>query len=234
MAPPIESPPASVFDQYATVENTEAFPKALAYLKDLLTNPEIKWESNGTKNDVDLFYYQPDPPLPAPIARGTGFFPAGLTAEQVLPIIHQPSIRKYWDERFESGFPLKRYSRKMVRFYSVQKGVGSGWFTVVSPRDFTGYSGHVKEVGDDGVTRYYYLQTSFDFDDVPEVDGNVRGQTALAGWTLEEKAGEPLKVSYIVSTPHRLRARQYLYGLGMLTCLDRSASIPKGPSRHRS
>ncbi|EPS35335.1 hypothetical protein H072_11288 [Dactylellina haptotyla CBS 200.50] len=196
--PDPQPPSPEVFDKYSDITHPDAFPEALSLLKSLLTDSTIKWESNGDRNGVELYYYQPDPPLPAPICRGVGTFPAGLTAEQILPTIHQIACRKNWDERFKLGFPLLRYSRKLVRFYAVQKGVGEGWFTIVSPRDFTGYSGHVREVGDDGVTRNFYLQTSAEFEDVPDVEGFVRGWTNLAGWVLEEKAGEPVKCSYIV------------------------------------
>ncbi|KAK6337648.1 hypothetical protein TWF730_003043 [Orbilia blumenaviensis] len=192
-----QPPPSVIFDEYAEVKHPDAFPEALKLLKNYLSDKSIAWVSNGTKNDVDLSYYQPSPPLPAPICRGVGTFPKEFTAEQILPIIHQLACRKYWDERFKLGFPSLRYSRKLVRFYAVQKGVGEGWFAIVAPRDFTGYSGHVKEVGDDGVTRYYYLQTSSEFDDVPEVSGFVRGETSLAGWVLEESS-EGIKCTYIV------------------------------------
>ncbi|KAK6530587.1 hypothetical protein TWF281_007427 [Arthrobotrys megalospora] len=192
-----QPPPSNVFDEYAEIKHPDAFPEALKLLKNFLTDTSIPWTSNGTKNDIELSFYQPDPPLPAPICRGIGTFPKGLKAEQILPIIHQQACRKYWDERFKLGFPSLRYSRKLVRFYAVQKGVGEGWFAIVAPRDFTGYSGHVKEVGEDGITRYYYLQTSAEFDDVPEVSGFVRGQTSLAGWALEE-GPEGIKCTYIV------------------------------------
>ncbi|RVD83664.1 uncharacterized protein DFL_005444 [Arthrobotrys flagrans] len=193
----LQPPPDTVFDQYAEIKHPDAFPDALKLLKHFFTDKSIPWTSNGTKNDVELSTYQPDPPLPAPVCRGIGTFPKELTAEQILPVIHQLACRKYWDERYKLGFPSLRYSRKLVRFYAVQKGVGEGWFAIVAPRDFTGYSGHVKEVGEDGVTRYYYLQTSAEFDDVPEVNGIVRGQTSLAGWVLEEGA-EGIKCTYIV------------------------------------
>ncbi|KAF3913303.1 hypothetical protein ABW20_dc0101726 [Dactylellina cionopaga] len=200
-------PNPDVFDTYSPILHPDAFPGALDLLKSIVADDTISWVSNGNKGDVDLSYYDPEAesrynpgsgPLPAPISRGVGNFQAGLTAEQILPMIHQIACRKHWDDRFKLGFPTLRFSRKLVRFYAVQKGVGEGWFVIVSPRDFTGYSGHVKEVGDDGVTRYYYLQTSADFEDVPDVEGFVRGWTNLAGWVLEEKAGEPVKCTYIV------------------------------------
>ncbi|KAF3935789.1 hypothetical protein ABW19_dt0200703 [Dactylella cylindrospora] len=206
----MEPPPASVFDTWPEIPHPEAYPTALNLLKDLHTNSTIPWTSNGEKSGITIESYQPNPPLPAPITRGTGFFPAGLTAEQILPVIHQHACRKHWDDRFQTGFPTLRFSRKLVRFYAVQKGVGGGWFSVVSPRDFTGYSGHAKEIGEDGVTRYYYLQTSAEFDDVPPVEGCVRGETSIAGWILEEKEGEPVKCSYIIkfdpkgSIPHTI------------------------------
>ncbi|KAK6514765.1 hypothetical protein TWF506_007127 [Arthrobotrys conoides] len=193
----LQPPPDTVFDQYAEIKHPDVFPDALKLLKNFLTDKSISWTSNGTKEDVELSTYQPDPPLPAPVCRGVGSFPKELTAEQILPVIHQLACRKYWDERYKLGFPSLRYSRKLVRFYAVQKGVGEGWFAIVAPRDFTGYSGHVKEVGDDGVTRYYYLQTSAEFDDVPEVSGTVRGHTSFAGWVLEEGT-EGIKCTYIV------------------------------------
>ncbi|KAJ6255859.1 hypothetical protein Dda_9318 [Drechslerella dactyloides] len=193
-----QPPPPTVFDTYSPILHPDAFPTAFALLKDFHSNSSIPWTSNGTKSDIDLSYYQPDPPLPAPVCRGTGLLPAGFTAEQILPVIHQTACRAHWDDRYKLGFPTLRFNRKLVRFYAVQKGVGEGWFVIVSPRDFTGYSGHVKEVGEDGVTRYYYLQTSAAFEDVPGVEGFVRGDTSLAGWVLEEKTGEPVKCTYIV------------------------------------
>ncbi|EWC48741.1 hypothetical protein DRE_00046 [Drechslerella stenobrocha 248] len=193
-----QPPPPEVFDTESPILHPDVFPEALNLLKNFLTDTTIPWTSNGTKNGVDLDFYQPDPPLPAPVCRGTGLLPAGLTAEQILPIILHGDCRKYWDDRYKVGFPTLRFNRKLVRFYAVQKGVGEGWFAIVSPRDFTGYSGHVKEVGDDGVTRYYYLQASAVFDDVPDVAGYVRGDTSLVGWALEEKPGEPVKCTYIV------------------------------------
>ncbi|KAK6530488.1 hypothetical protein TWF694_003839 [Orbilia ellipsospora] len=196
--PDPQPPSKEVFDEYSSIPHPDAFPEALKLLKKFLTDTTIPWQSNGTKNDIELYFYSPeDPPLPAPICRGVGTFPEGLTAEQILPVMHQIACRKIWDERFKLGFPTLRYSRKLVRFYAVQKGVGE-WVVIVSPRDFTGYSGHVKEVGEDGVTRYFYLQTSSDFDDLPPVDGFVRGWSSVAGWVLEEKPGEPVKCSYIV------------------------------------
>ncbi|KAK6500506.1 hypothetical protein TWF481_010850 [Arthrobotrys musiformis] len=193
----LQPPPDAVFDEYSEIKHPGAFPDAVKLLKHFLTDTSIPWTPNGTKNDVELSTYQPTPPLPAPVCRGIGTFPKHLTAEEILPVVHQLACRKYWDERYKVGFPNLRYSRKLVRFYAVQKGVGEGWFAVVAPRDFTGYSGHVKEVGEDGVTRYYYLQTSAEFEDVPEVKGVVRGVTSLAGWVLEETT-EGIKCTYVV------------------------------------
>jgi len=195
----MERPPPSVMDEYSPVTHPDALPEALNYLKELYFSQDIPWTSNGKKDGVELRAYQPTPALPAPITRGDGTFPVGFSVEEVLSALHPPSCRKHWDSRFQTGFPTKRYSRTLVRFYTVQKGVGEGFFTVVSPRDFTGYSGHVKEVGEDGKTRYYYLQTSREFDDVPEQKGIVRGVTHLAGWVLEEGGeGEGVKGTYIV------------------------------------
>ncbi|KAF3914488.1 hypothetical protein AA313_de0205735 [Arthrobotrys entomopaga] len=130
--PEPQPPSPEVFDKYSEILHPDAFPEAHKLLKNFLTDTTIPWQSNGTKNGIDLYFYSPevDPPLPAPICRGVGTFPEGLTAEQILPVIHQIACRRFWDERLKLGFPTLRYSRKMMRFYAVQKGVGE-WVVIV-------------------------------------------------------------------------------------------------------
>lgn len=170
----IEQPANSVFEEYATNPYPDIYKQGLEKLKTLADDTDV-WEFSAEKEEVNLYtYYEGGAPVPT--VRGDGSI-EGYTVEEILAVVHQPKCREVWDVRYDKGFPLERYSRGILKFYAAQKGTGY----LVWPRDFTGISGHVQEKdGDDLIS--YYLQKSASFDDVPDVEGHVRGTLEVAGW----------------------------------------------------
>lgn len=189
----MQKPPFSVFENYSENPHSEAFTKALETLKNLANNAEI-WEHPSEREGVKLSQFTKEGDL-IPTVRGEGSI-EGYAVEEILSVIHQPSSRAVWDVRYENGFPVVSYDRNTVGFWAAQKGTGY----LVWPRDFAGILGHRQDKEEDK-TISYYLQTSVDMKDVPEIPSSyVRGTLSVAGFILRD-GDQPNKIdlTYIVS-----------------------------------
>jgi len=146
------------------------------------------WVSVGDRDGVILEKkYTDDGSLP--IARGRGVI-EGYSPEDLFQVINLPACRKRWDERFEDGAALERYSQSAFKFYSTQKG---SW--PVSPRDIVGVSA---SFWNDDRSVLEIIQTTVpDTDKTPPVSGKVRASLDFAGWTFR-KNGSNTEAAYVL------------------------------------
>ncbi|KZP00111.1 Bet v1-like protein [Calocera viscosa TUFC12733] len=151
------------------------------------TNSSSGWSTIGTQEGVLLEKKYADSGLPMVRGRGTV---QGTSPRDMWQAIAMPGCRQRWDARFETGFPLEKYSQNEMKFYTGQAGT---W--PVAGRDIVGAQ-DVKFAPDGAWVQN--VQTSVpDTEQTPPVDGKVRATLEFAGWTLLQK-GADTEVSYVV------------------------------------
>ncbi|KZT60197.1 Bet v1-like protein [Calocera cornea HHB12733] len=151
------------------------------------TTSSTGWSTIGTQEGVLLEKKYGDSGLP--MVRGRGTVP-GTAPREMWQAIATPACRKQWDARFETAFPLEKYSQNAMKFYTGQAGT---W--PVAGRDIVGAQ-DVKSAPDGAWVQT--VQTSVpDTEATPPVDGKVRATLDFAGWTLLQK-GADTEVSYVV------------------------------------
>ncbi|KAF9509742.1 hypothetical protein BS47DRAFT_1487792 [Hydnum rufescens UP504] len=162
--------------------------KTFAKLKEFCRD-EDGWTAISSKSDVFTSKKQiPGDPSSIPLVKGRGVL-KGITPYQFYSVVAIPGARHLWDDGFQQGTPLQRYSSRCVKFYSIQKGS-----LLVQPRDFIGLQEAIIE--DDGTV--YFLVTSVPEDEnTGPVKGRTRGTITLSGWCIKP-VHDGIDVTYFV------------------------------------
>ncbi|KAI8375385.1 hypothetical protein EDC96DRAFT_497045 [Choanephora cucurbitarum] len=150
--------------------------KSLQMLQSYLESSLEEWKFVGEKNNTKM-YSQPVKEYPLPILRGETIFQGDWTPEQVCSVIQSFGARKIWDEHFESGRIVERFSQKEYLVYMQTKSV----FPIQS-RDYSLLTSIDSDVSSGTI---YIASTSVEDDLINEKTQHIRGKVVVLGWAIK-------------------------------------------------
>ncbi|KAL0093496.1 hypothetical protein F4703DRAFT_1730878, partial [Phycomyces blakesleeanus] len=160
-------------------------------LKQLASDDLDDWKPSGEKNNVRL-YTKSVQGSPLPIMRGETTLSGPWTAEQVCSVIQCFGARKLWDDYFESGVFVERFSQKEYLSHVQLRTV----FPIQS-RDFS----LLTALESDAATGTIHVASASVADVlVPESKASIRGKMALYGWILVPTRNSEGKLAGIKTT----------------------------------
>ncbi|KAI8647234.1 hypothetical protein BD408DRAFT_169369 [Parasitella parasitica] len=134
------------------------------------------WKHIGEKNDTQL-YTQAIEGSTLPVMRSETMFAGSWTPEQICSVIQCFGTRKIWDENFEAGEIVERFSQKEYLVYTQMKSL----FPIQS-RDFCALTCIESATATGAV---YIGSISVEDEMIPENTKHVRGTLFAYGWALK-------------------------------------------------
>ncbi|KAF9509743.1 hypothetical protein BS47DRAFT_1487793 [Hydnum rufescens UP504] len=163
--------------------------KTLAKLKEFCGDQDGWTIMSSTKADIITSKKQiPGDPSSIPLVKGQGAL-KGITPYQFYSVVALPGARQLWDDGFQQGTTVRRYSRRTFKFYSIQKGA-----FLVQPRDFVGFQEAIIE--DDG-TIYFFQASVPEDENTGPVKGRTRATLTISGWCIKP-VHDGIDVTYVV------------------------------------
>ncbi|KAI9028139.1 hypothetical protein CLU79DRAFT_553377 [Phycomyces nitens] len=154
-------------------------------LKQLASDDLDDWKPSGEKNNVQL-YTKSVQGSPLPIMRGETTLSGPWTAEQVCSVIQCFGARSLWDDYFESGVFVERFSQKEYLSHVKLRTV----FPIQS-RDFS----LLTVLESDAATGTIHVASASVADGlVPENKTSIRAKMILYGWILAPKRSSKGKI----------------------------------------
>ncbi|KAI8138906.1 hypothetical protein BJV82DRAFT_522813 [Fennellomyces sp. T-0311] len=147
--------------------------ESLESLKRLSSSLE-GWTSKGEIAGVKL--YTQALPEKTPFLRGDGVIEGGWTAEQLCSVIHCFGARKIWDERFENGQVVERFSQKEYLVHWSLRNMFP-----VSHCDISAITSIETNASTGAI---YTASTSVTDAMIAVNNGHIRGHTDLYGWVF--------------------------------------------------
>ncbi|KAI8993511.1 hypothetical protein BDB01DRAFT_329563 [Pilobolus umbonatus] len=161
---------------YPASRHRNARKRSLDLFHEYLSSDLNDWKSMGQKNDTCL-YTKADEASALPIMRGELTMYGSWTPEQVCSVVQCFGSRQKWDDRFEDGHVVERFSQKEYLVYVQMKSI----FPIQS-RDFSLLTSIESNVSTGTV---YIVSTSVVDSLIPEEDGYIRGNIFIYGWAFE-------------------------------------------------
>ncbi|KAL7313001.1 hypothetical protein PS15m_008703 [Mucor circinelloides] len=146
--------------------------KLQAYAHSDLTD----WKHIGDKNNTQL-YTQAVEGSTLPVMRSETAFVGSWTPEQICSVIQCFGARKEWDEHFEKGKIVERFSQKEYLIYTQMKSI----FPIQS-RDFCILTCIESVVATGAI---YIGSISVEDELIPENTEHIRGKLNAYGWALK-------------------------------------------------
>ncbi|KAG0180507.1 hypothetical protein DFQ29_000549 [Apophysomyces sp. BC1021] len=160
-------------------------------LKRLATSDLEDWKEIGERNNVKL-YSKSVQGSPLAILRGDSVIGGGWTPEQVCSVIQCFGSRKIWDEYFETGSVVERFSQKEYLVYTQMRSI----FPIHS-RDFS----LLTTIESDSVSGMIHVATtSVPDNQIPETKPHIRGRIPICGWVLQPMKNDEGKAMGIKTT----------------------------------
>ncbi|KAF7730802.1 hypothetical protein EC973_001320 [Apophysomyces ossiformis] len=176
---------------YPPSRHRTARKQGMETLKRLATSDLADWKEIGEKNDVKL-YSKSVQGSPLPILRGEGIIGNGWSPEQVCSVIQCFGSRQIWDEYFEAGSVVERFSQKEYLVYTQMRSI----FPIQS-RDFS----LLTIIESDSVSGMIHVATTSVADSqIPETKPHIRGRLPVSGWVLRPIKNEDDKTIKIKTT----------------------------------
>ncbi|RUS26480.1 hypothetical protein BC938DRAFT_470717, partial [Jimgerdemannia flammicorona] len=168
-APSTPVPPRQTYPPHRHLEvqkrSMEQFKKLASHLENWTFHSEFK---------AVKIYTRAIPGATLPMLRGDGVVKHGWTAEQVCSVVQSFGARKLWDERFEDGRAVERFSQKEYLLHTQLRGIFP-----VNGRDLCA----ITTIETDPVTGIIFNVSSSVIDPaIPEDPKRVRAQMELSGW----------------------------------------------------
>ncbi|KAI9489362.1 hypothetical protein BDB00DRAFT_876449 [Zychaea mexicana] len=160
-------------------------------LKRLASSDIDEWKEMGERNSAKL-YSKSVQGSAIPILRGDVTINGSWTPEQVCSVIQCFGARKIWDEYFETGHVVERFSQKEYLVYMQMRSI----FPIHS-RDFSLLT--VID-SDPGTGTIHVASTSVSDGLIPIIKPHVRGQIVVYGWALrplKEKGGGGVRLTFV-------------------------------------
>ena len=149
-------------------------------LKRLTSSDLDEWKELGERNSSKL-YSKSVQGSALPILRGDVTINGRWTPEQVCSVIQCFGARKIWDEYFETGHVVERFSQKEYLVYTQMRSI----FPIHS-RDFS----LLTMIDSDPVSGTIHVaSTSVSDGLIPIIKPHVRGRTVVYGWALRPIKG---------------------------------------------
>ncbi|KAG0765106.1 hypothetical protein G6F19_006591 [Rhizopus arrhizus] len=152
--------------------------RSLEILKDYVESNLDGWKQIGDESDIKM-YIKTIPDSVLPIMRSYYEFSDKWTVEQICSVIQCFGARKIWDEYFEDGQVIERYSQKEYLIHIKMKSL----FPIQS-RDFSILTSIESNISTGAV---YIASTSVEDGLIPpplEKDQHTRGTYSAYGWAL--------------------------------------------------
>ncbi|KAI9315737.1 hypothetical protein BX666DRAFT_346758 [Dichotomocladium elegans] len=167
--------------------------QCLDTLKRLATDDLEEWKQLGERNSTKL-YSKSVQGSALPILRGDATINARWTPEQVCSVVQSFGARKIWDEYFEKGHIVERFSQKEYLLYTQMRSM----FPIHS-RDFS----VLTAIDSDPATGTVYVASASVTDNlIPEEKTHVRGKIHIYGWVfspMRNERGRPsgIRVTFV-------------------------------------
>ncbi|RCH78883.1 hypothetical protein CU098_002899, partial [Rhizopus stolonifer] len=167
---------ASKSKLYPPSRHRQARKQSLDMLQTHANSSLDDWKYIGEKNQTQM-YCQSIQGNPLPILRGETTLTGNWTPEQICSVIQCFGARKLWDEHFENGQIIERFSQKEYLVYTQMKSI----FPIQS-RDFSLLTSIESNVATGTV---YVVSTSVEDELIPEKAQHIRGSLVTFGWALK-------------------------------------------------
>ncbi|ORX59488.1 Bet v1-like protein [Hesseltinella vesiculosa] len=146
------------------------------------------WKHQATLDGFDI-YNRPCQSYEMPILRGQGIIQGPWSPEQICSAVQNFGSRRHWDDYFEEGQVVERFSQKEYLIYTKMRNVFP-----IQGRDFTMLS-HIESDVKSGTI--HVVSASVTDAMVPESKTHIRGEWLVYGWSfqaIKNKAGERIGV----------------------------------------
>ncbi|KAI8374311.1 uncharacterized protein BYT42DRAFT_399572 [Radiomyces spectabilis] len=160
-------------------------------LKRLASSDLDEWKQHGERNNTQL-YSKSVQGSALPILRADGMIGNAWSAEQVCSVVQSFGARKVWDEFFESGEIVERFSQKEYLMHTQMKSVFP-----IHTRDFA----LLTTIESDAISGTIHVaSTSVSDNLVLETKTNIRGRMLIYGWVLQPEKNDMGKLLGIKTT----------------------------------
>ncbi|CAG8464118.1 21248_t:CDS:2 [Cetraspora pellucida] len=188
------------------IEKVNSYPhqdnalEALKILKSLVKD-QTSWELYSENKGIKI-YQRENPGKSIPCMRGDVTIYGDFLPEDIRTYATSLDARKLWDDRYEEGTTIERYSLTDVLTRTAMKGTFP-----ISGRDFS----MISTVDRDPDGTIWCATTSIVDPKIPENKKYVRAELSLAGWELRpvyDSVGNriAIDVKYIVDTDIKLES----------------------------
>ncbi|GBB84581.1 hypothetical protein RclHR1_11150006 [Rhizophagus clarus] len=202
-SPPLSSPPSPPSPHPSSIKHkhTDAVNAAVKIFKDNIKDLE-GWKFYSENKGVKV-YTKDVAGRSTPIIRGDYTITGGYTAEDLLSVIKNLDLRKFWDDRYEDGENIKMFDNDNILSRVACKGTFP-----ISGRDFA-LCGTVER--DPKTGSVYFITTSITDSAIPEVKKYVRAHVHFTGWKIvpsfdENGDTKELDIVYVVDTDIKLES----------------------------
>ncbi|KAI8081384.1 uncharacterized protein BX664DRAFT_302065 [Halteromyces radiatus] len=149
--------------------------------KRLFSSDMDEWKNIGEREGVKL-YSKASQGYALPILRGDGWLEGSWTTEQLCSVVQCFGARTKWDDYFQDGHVVERFSQKEYLVYTQMRSI----FPIHS-RDFSVLT-QIESDARSGVI--HVISASVSDSLTPETDAHIRGQILIHGWTFQTTKNE--------------------------------------------
>lgn len=162
--------------------------KSFEILKSHVTSPLEEWTLVGQEDEAKM-YTKTYPDSILPVMRSDYEFSDQWTVEQICSVIQCFGARKTWDESFEEGQVIERYSQKEYLIHIKMKSLFP-----IQRRDFSILTSIESNISSGAV---YIASTSVQDNLIPVSESSVRASYVSYGWALIPQKNNTILVTMI-------------------------------------
>ncbi|CAO3580502.1 unnamed protein product [Absidia cylindrospora] len=161
---------------YPLARHRSSRKQSITNYKRLLSSDMTEWKKTGEREGVKT-YVKASHCGGLPILRGDGWLEGSWTAEQVCSVVQCFGARSKWDDYFNHGKIMERFSQKEYLVYTQMKGIFP-----INGRDFSLLT-HIDS--DARSETIHVVSTSVSDKLTPATDNYTRGRMLIYGWTFQ-------------------------------------------------
>ncbi|KAI8342357.1 hypothetical protein BC941DRAFT_509274 [Chlamydoabsidia padenii] len=173
---------------YPPARHRSARKESLINYKRLYSSDIEEWKELGDRDGVKM-YSKPSQGSALPILRGDGRLEGSWTVEQVCSVIQCFGARTKWDDHFENGRIVERFSQKEYLVYLQMKSIFP-----INSRDYS----ILTQIDSDARSKTIHVVSTSVTDSItPEMDAHTRGRMLIYGWTIQADTHGGIKLTFI-------------------------------------
>ncbi|CAO3579835.1 unnamed protein product [Absidia cylindrospora] len=161
---------------YPPARHRSARKESLISYKRLFSSDMEEWKELGERDGVKM-YSKASQGYALPILRGDGWLEGSWTAEQVCSVVQCFGAKTKWDEYFDNGQIVERFSQKEYLVYMQMRSIFP-----INSRDFS----LLTQIDSDARSEtIHVVSTSVSDNITPEIETHTRGKMLIYGWTFQ-------------------------------------------------